>query len=158
MLAKRFLLVPLPLLLAAVAASPSAATTHHLVPTPVVIGVDLPMQGVDRDFSADTLAAIQLVVDQAGGMAGAYAVTVRPYDDSKSGGQGGWDAATCVQNAHSHVANVGEVAVIGTYNSGCAELEVPILDQDPSGPMAMISHTNSYPGLLRVWGPGEPDK
>jgi branched-chain amino acid transport system substrate-binding protein len=47
---------------------------------------------------------------------------------------------------------------MGTYNSGCAKLEVPILNQDPAGPMLMVSHANTNPGLTKAWDPGEPDK
>ena len=47
---------------------------------------------------------------------------------------------------------------MGTYNSGCAKLEVPVLNQDPTGPMLMVSHANTNPGLTKTWDPGEPDK
>jgi branched-chain amino acid transport system substrate-binding protein len=47
---------------------------------------------------------------------------------------------------------------MGTYNSGCAKLIVPILNEDPSGPMLMVSHANTNPGLTKAWDPGEPDK
>ena len=63
----------------------------------------------------------------------------------------------CAQNAQAHVANKAEIAVIGTYNSGCAKIEVPILNQDPKGPMLMVSQANTNPGLTKAWSPGEPD-
>ena len=47
---------------------------------------------------------------------------------------------------------------MGTYNSGCAKIEVPVLNQDPNGPMLMVSHANTNPGLTKTWDPGEPDK
>ena len=47
---------------------------------------------------------------------------------------------------------------MGTYNSGCAKIEVPILNQAPGGPMLMVSHANTNPGLTKAWDPGEPDK
>ena len=47
---------------------------------------------------------------------------------------------------------------MGTYNSGCAKLEVPILNQAPGGRMLMVSHANTNPGLTKTWDPGEPDK
>jgi branched-chain amino acid transport system substrate-binding protein len=50
------------------------------------------------------------------------------------------------------------VAVMGTYNSGCAKIEVPVLDQAPGGGMLMVSHANTNPGLTKTWDPGEPDK
>ncbi len=96
-------------------------------------------------------------IDQAGGKAGAYNISLKSYDDSTAA-KGGWDDATCAKNASDHVANKSEVAVMGTYNSGCAKIEVPVLNQDPTGPMLMISHANTNPGLTKAWDPGEPDK
>ena len=92
-----------------------------------------------------------------GNKAGTYSVGLKEYDDSTAA-KGAWDDATCTANANAHVTNKAEVAVMGTYNSGCAKLEVPILNQDPSGPMLMISHANTNPGLTKAWDPGEPQK
>jgi branched-chain amino acid transport system substrate-binding protein len=100
---------------------------------------------------------MQLYLDQQGGKAGNYTVKLKVYDDSTAAA-GAWDAATCAKNASAHVANTDEVAVMGTYNSGCAKLEIPVLNQDSSGPMLMVSHANTYPGLTKAWDTGEPDK
>jgi branched-chain amino acid transport system substrate-binding protein len=54
------------------------------------------------------------------------------------------------------VANKSEVAVMGTYNSGCAKIEIPILNQAPGGAMTMVSDANTNPGLTKSWNPGEP--
>ena len=66
--------------------------------------------------------------------------------------------AQCQTNAQKHVANTNEVAVMGTYNSGCAKIEVPVLNQAPNGPMLMVSHANTNVGLTKTWDAGEPDK
>ena len=47
---------------------------------------------------------------------------------------------------------------MGTFNSGCAKIEAPMLNQDPDGPMLMVSHANTNPGLTKTWDPGEPEK
>ncbi len=47
---------------------------------------------------------------------------------------------------------------MGTYNSGCAQIQIPVLNQDPSGPMLMVSQANTYPGLTKTWAPGDPTK
>lgn len=47
---------------------------------------------------------------------------------------------------------------MGTYNSGCAKIIVPVLNQAPDGPMLMVSNANTNPGLTKTWDPGEPDK
>jgi branched-chain amino acid transport system substrate-binding protein len=148
---------------AAAGTTPGAGTTAPAGTTPaasgaaLVIATDLPLQGASKDASNDTNNAIQLLLDQAGGKAGPYSVTLKPYDDSTAA-KGGWDDATCAKNASDHVANKSEVAVMGTYNSGCAKIEVPVLNQDPSGPMLIVSHANTNPGLTKAWNPGEPDK
>ena len=123
----------------------------------LIISTDLPLQGASADASADTNNAVSLIIEQAGGKAGAYSVAMKAYDDSTAAA-GKWDDATCAKNANDHVANSAEVAVMGTYNSGCAKIEVPVLNQDPKGPMLMISHANTNPGLTKTWDPGEPDK
>ena len=123
----------------------------------LIIATDLPLQGASKNASDDTNNAISMLIEQAGGKAGAYSIALKSYDDSTAA-KGGWDDATCAKNANDHVANKSEVAVMGTYNSGCAKIEVPVLNQDPTGPMLMISHANTNPGLTKTWDPGEPDK
>ena len=123
----------------------------------VVVGTDLPLQGASADASSSTNNAIALLLEQVGGKAGKYTVTVKQYDDSTAA-KGAWDDAQCAKNAQDHVANVSEVAVMGTYNSGCAKIIVPVLNQDPSGPMLMVSHANTNPGLTVTWDAGEPQK
>ncbi len=118
---------------------------------------DLPLQGASAEASADTNLAIRLFLQQAGGIAGPYRVELKEYDDSTATA-GSWDDATCAQNALDHVANPTEVAVLGTYNSGCAKLQVPVLNEAPDGPMLMVSHANTNPGLTKLWDPGEPGK
>ena len=39
------------------------------------------------------------------------------------------------------------VALIGPYNSFCAQVQIPILNRAPDGPLAMISPSNTYSGL-----------
>jgi branched-chain amino acid transport system substrate-binding protein len=123
----------------------------------LVIGVDLPMQGASKDASEATVNAMKLYLDQVGHKAGNHEVDLKVYDDSTAA-KGAWDDATCAKNAQDHVATPGEVAVMGTYNSGCAKIQVPVLNSDPTGPMLMMSHASTNPGLTKPWDPGEPDK
>lgn len=125
--------------------------------TAVVISSDLPLQGASKDASVDTNNALKLYLKQQGGKAGKFTVTLKEYDNSTAA-KGGWDDATCAKNANDHVANKAEIAVMGTYNSGCAKIQIPVLNQDPSGPMLMISHANTNPGITKKWDPGEPEK
>jgi branched-chain amino acid transport system substrate-binding protein len=123
----------------------------------LIVGTDLPLQGSSADTSADTNKMINLYLDSINHKAGNYTVNIKQYDDSTAA-KGQWDDAQCAANAKAHVANTSEVAVMGTYNSGCAEIELPTLNQDPSGPMLMVSHANTNPGLTKKWDPGTPDK
>ena len=140
--------------------SPSAATTAGGGAAPagaLVISTDLPLQGASKDASDDTNNAISLLLEQAGGKAGSYSITMKPYDNSTAA-KGGWDDATCAKNANDHVSNKAEVAVMGTYNSGCAKIEIPVLNTAPGSPMLMISHANTNPGITKKWDAGEPEK
>jgi branched-chain amino acid transport system substrate-binding protein len=123
----------------------------------LVISTDLPMQGSSKDASESTVNAIKLYLEQQGNKAGKYTVQLKVYDDSTAAA-GQWDPGACAKNAQAHVANTAEVAVMGTFNSGCAKLEVPVLNQDPSGPMLMVSHANTNVGLTKTWDAGEPAK
>jgi branched-chain amino acid transport system substrate-binding protein len=122
----------------------------------VVVGVDLPFQGASADASNATFNAMQLYLDTVTNKAGAYTVTLKKYDDSTAAA-GAWAASQCASNATAHVQNADELAVMGTYNSGCAQIEIPVLEQAPQ-PMLMVSDANTYPGLTKAWDTGEPGK
>ena len=62
---------------------------------------------------------------------------------------GGFEFRTCAANANGYAHAEQLVAVIGTYSSFCAEVEIPILNRAPGGPVAMISPSNTGPGLTR---------
>ena len=121
----------------------------------LVISSDLPLQGSSFDSNDSTNKAIALYLKQINYKAGKYTVKFKIYDDATASA-GSWDPAKCTSNAQAHVANKDEVAVMGTYNSGCAKVEIPILNQAPGGAMTMVSNANTNPGLTKAWNPGEP--
>jgi branched-chain amino acid transport system substrate-binding protein len=123
----------------------------------VIVSVDLPFQGASKDASDNTWDAMQLYLEQVGGKAGKHTVSLKKYDDSTAA-KGAWDDGQCAKNAQEHVGTANEVAVMGTYNSGCAQIIAPVLNQDTTGPLLMISHANTYPGLTKAWAPGDPTK
>jgi branched-chain amino acid transport system substrate-binding protein len=141
------------LAVATVSACKSSSSSGNSGKT-LVISTDLPLQGSNKDTSDSTNKLIQLYLDSVNSKAGDYKVVLKPYDDSTAA-TGSWDPATCTKNANAHVANANEIAVMGTYNSGCAKLEVPILN---AAPMLMVSDANTNPGLTKPWDPGEPTK
>ena len=123
----------------------------------LIISTDLPLQGSAFDSNDSTNKAIELYLKQIKYKAGKYTVKLKTYDNATAA-KGSWDDAKCAANAQAHVANKNEVAVMGTYNSGCAKIIVPILNQAPGGPMTMISNANTNPGLTKTWDAGEPEK
>ena len=72
--------------------------------------------------------AIQFVLEQAGNKAGDYDIEFESNDDATAAA-GKWDEAKCSENARNYVADDSIVGVIGTYNSGCAAIEIPILNE-----------------------------
>jgi len=151
---------PVRLLLVAILAAAVSFTSFSVAQSAsktLYVSTDLPMQGGSADQSASTVNAIKLLIKQMGGKAGAYTIKLRTYDNSTAA-KGSWDDAQCAKNASEHVAARDEIAVMGTYNSGCAKIIVPILNQDPSGPMVMVSNANTNPGLTKTWDVGEPGK
>lgn len=128
----------------------------------LIISSDLPLQGSNKDQNDETNNAMKLYLEQIGNQVTAadgtvYTLEFKTYDNATAA-KGAWDDAQCAKNAQDHVANTNEIAVMGTFNSGCAKIIVPILNQDPDGPMLMISNANTNPGLTKAWDPGEPEK
>ena len=81
--------------------------------------------------------------------------------DDATAQAGKWDSAKCSANGNAYARNKDVIGVIGTFNSGCAEIIVPILNRAPGGPVGMVSPANTYTGLTAT-GPGtaagEPGK
>jgi branched-chain amino acid transport system substrate-binding protein len=123
----------------------------------LTIATDQPLQGSSKATSDEANNAIKLYLEQVGNKAGKFKLKLKIYDDATAA-KGAWDDATCAKNANDHVSNAEEVAVMGTLNSGCAKIEVPVLNQDPNGPMLMVSHANTNVGLTKTWEQGEPEK
>jgi branched-chain amino acid transport system substrate-binding protein len=118
---------------------------------------DLPLQGSDLVQSSEMVKAIEFVVEQAGNKAGDYTIEYESFDDATVAA-GKWEEAKCTENARTYLEDDSIVGVIGTYNSGCAALIIPILNE---APIAMISPANTGVYLTRKGastGPGEPEK
>ncbi len=103
---------------------------------------DLPLQGDSRRRSVQMNDAIQIVLEGAGWKAGPRNVAFQACDDSLAD-TGLWSKAQCKANANAYAANPSVLGVIGTYNSGCAEAMIPILDKAPGGGLAMLSPGNT---------------
>ena len=122
-----------------------------------IIASDLPLQGAIRHQTLQISRAVIWELAQKGWKAGSLKIGYQSCDDSTAQA-GAWDSAKCATNARSYATNRSVIGVIGTFNSGCAKIEVPILNRAHPGPMAMVSPANTNPGLTKHWDPGEPNK
>jgi branched-chain amino acid transport system substrate-binding protein len=123
----------------------------------VKIVSDLPLQGSSAAQTEQMNNAIKLYLQEIGNKVGNYTIQFEAFDDSTAA-RGAWDEATCAANARKYVEDETIIGVIGTFNSGCAKIEVPIANE---ASLAFISPANTAVGLTHV-GPGsesgEPEK
>jgi branched-chain amino acid transport system substrate-binding protein len=124
-----------------------------------LIASDLPLQGANRALTTEMADAIEYVLDQHDWKAGDTVLGYQSCDDATAQA-GSWDSAKCSSNARAYANNESVIGIIGTFNSGCAKLVIPVANRAPGGPLAMVSPANTYPGLTEG-GPGteagEPD-
>jgi branched-chain amino acid transport system substrate-binding protein len=104
--------------------------------------------------------AIKFQLKQNNFKVGDRTVGYQSCDDSTAQA-GKWDSGKCSANGNAYANDKSVVGVIGTFNSGCAEIIIPILNRAANGPVGMVSPANTYVGLTHS-GPGtaagEPDK
>jgi branched-chain amino acid transport system substrate-binding protein len=124
-----------------------------------LIASDLPLQGANRALTTEMADAIEFALQQRDWKAGDANIGYQSCDDSTAQA-GSWDSAKCSSNARAYAANEKLLGLIGTFNSGCAKLVIPVMNRASGGPVAMVSPSNTYPGLTEG-GPGteagEPD-
>ncbi len=108
----------------------------------VLIASDLPMQGGDRVQTLQMADAIRFVLEEREWKAGDLNVAYQVCDDSTAQ-TGAWDSGKCSENGQAYAANESMVGLIGTFNSGCAEVIIPQLNQAEGGAMAMVSPANT---------------
>jgi branched-chain amino acid transport system substrate-binding protein len=104
------------------------------------------------------IAAIKFVLAQHHFQAGHYSIGYQACDDSTPQNLSG-DFAKCAANAKAYAADASVIGVIGAWKSSCSSVELPILGNTPTGLLALISPTNTAPGLTHSSGgsaPGEP--
>jgi branched-chain amino acid transport system substrate-binding protein len=91
------------------------------------------------------------------GKIGNYTIDYVSLDDATAA-KGQWDADQEKANANKAVNDPDAMVYLGTYNSGAAEVSIPILNQ---AGLVMVSPANTYTGLTRaaagITSQGEPD-
>ncbi|MBA3367049.1 MAG: branched-chain amino acid ABC transporter substrate-binding protein [Actinobacteria bacterium] len=120
---------------------------------------DLPMQGSSRTQTVQMVKAIRYILEQRNWKAGEHNIAYQVCDDATAQAAK-WDSGKCSQNAQAYAGNDDVIGVIGTFNSGCAQIEIPVLNQAPGGAVAMVSPANTFPCLTVGAGceSTEPDK
>jgi branched-chain amino acid transport system substrate-binding protein len=125
-----------------------------------IVASDLPLQGAGRAQTTEMVEAIKYDLKQRNFKAGKYKIGFQSCDDSTAQ-TGGWDSAKCASNARAYAGDSSLIGVVGTFNSGCAKIIVPVLNRANPGPIPMVSPANTSPGLTTT-GPGaeagEPNK
>ncbi|HET8969167.1 MAG TPA: branched-chain amino acid ABC transporter substrate-binding protein, partial [Gaiellaceae bacterium] len=109
----------------------------------ILIASDFPLQGSSRTQTEQIVAAIRLELGNREWKAGDYNVAYQSCDDATAQA-GKWDSAKCSANGNAYAANDAVVGVIGTFNSGCAQIIIPLLNAAPDGGIAMISPANTF--------------
>ena len=108
----------------------------------ILIASDLPLQGGDRVQTLQMQDAIRFVLEQREWKAGDLNVAYQGCDDSTAQ-TAAWDSGKCNENGQNYAANEDLMGLIGTFNSGCAEIIIPLLNQAEGGAIAMVSPANT---------------
>jgi branched-chain amino acid transport system substrate-binding protein len=124
-----------------------------------LIASDFPLQGANRALTTEMADAVEFALKERDWKIGDLTIGYQSCDDSTAQA-GSWDSAKCTANARSYASNEKMLGLIGTFNSGCAKLVIPVLNRAQNGSVPMVSPSNTYPGLTEG-GPGteagEPD-
>ena len=121
-----------------------------------LVASDLPLQIGAGSFPTLQLTyAVRFVLARREFRAGRYSVGYQSCDDSAivSERSYNWTPATCRRNGRTFANTPKLRGIIGPFDSGCAALQIPVLNQAPAGPLAAISGSTTRVGLTRE-GPG----
>jgi len=89
--------------------------------------------------------------------AGRYSLGYQACDDS-SPQAGNGALSKCAANAKAYAEDSSVIGVIGAWNSLCSGAELPALNRAPSGPLVLVSPTNTDVGLTHAGGGTAPDE
>jgi branched-chain amino acid transport system substrate-binding protein len=120
-----------------------------------------PLTGASTQIGGDAVASIQMALEDRGNAAGGFALTYEALDDGIAAKNGAWDAGKEAENANKVVNDADAMVYMATYNSGAAQISIPILNQVQPAGMAMISYANTAVQLTKPYPtdePGFPDK
>jgi len=122
-----------------------------------LVASDLPEIGGSRQQTSQMNKAMAYVLSQQNWKAGKYTIGFQHCNDA-SAQLAKWDPTKCSANAHNYAGNSSLIGLIGTFNSGCAAIEIPVLNKAPGGGLQMISPANTYGCLTEPCAGNEPEK
>jgi branched-chain amino acid transport system substrate-binding protein len=122
-----------------------------------LIASDLPLIGGSRTQTIQMNKAIAYVLDQQDWKAGDHKIAFQACNDATAQ-LAKWDPTKCSANAHSYAGDSSLIGVVGTFNSGCAAIEIPVLNKAPGGGLMIISPANTYGCLTEPCAGNEPEK
>jgi branched-chain amino acid transport system substrate-binding protein len=122
-----------------------------------LIASDLPLIGSSRTQTLQMSQAITYALQQQDWKAGSYKIAYQSCNDA-SAQLAKWDPTKCSANANAYKGNSSLLGVIGTFNSGCAAIIIPVLNRAPGGGMLLFSPANTYGCLTEQCSGGEPQK
>jgi DNA-binding SARP family transcriptional activator/ABC-type branched-subunit amino acid transport system substrate-binding protein len=131
-------------------ASARCSAPHYegTAPAQFLIAVDLPLQPGALETTTPMVDAITHQLERRKYMAGRYRVGLQFCDDATPSGIV-FDERTCAANARAYVENPSMIGVIGPLTSGCAMIEIPILNRASGGPVPIVSPSATVVGLTR---------
>jgi DNA-binding SARP family transcriptional activator/ABC-type branched-subunit amino acid transport system substrate-binding protein len=106
---------------------------------------DLPLKGGARTATLAMVEAIRFVLERRGFEAGGHGVGYQSCDSSTA--QGDIDLFRCALNAKAYARNLKVAGVFGAYTSPCSFAQIPITNEAPGGPLAMVSPSNTVQEL-----------
>ncbi len=121
----------------------------------VTIVSDLPLRGSSRQQNETIVNAINLALEQRKYKPGDVRIKYRSQNNA-SAQTGIYDEAKCIENARKAARDGSVVGWIGPFNSGCAEVQIPILNE---AGLAMVSPATTALGLTKPSSdPAEPEQ
>jgi branched-chain amino acid transport system substrate-binding protein len=118
---------------------------------------DLPLIGGSRTQTVQMNKAIAYLLDQQDWKAGDKKIAFQACNDATAQ-LAKWDPTKCSANAHAYAGDSDLIGVVGTFNSGCAAIEIPVLNQAPGGGVMLLSPANTYGCLTEPCAGDEPEK
>jgi len=152
---QRFKFVSLLVVVAMLAGACQATPGGNTAGGTIKIVSSLPMTGSSLGQTQTIVNSIKMKLEEVNYSAcnGSIKIEYTALDDATAAA-GKWTKEAEQQNANTAVADADVMVYIGTFNSGAAQVSIPILN---AANLVMISPANTYPGLTKP-GKGEADE